>query len=97
MDFSAITGSILAALGGQATYAHSVLGATVALDAVIAESVDVVDESGQIVERVRVATVRKSVLAGVPVAGDTLTVDDRIWVVQRMLSDDGYALRLVIT
>ena len=55
MDWSGITASILGAHGDAATWTHHT-GGSASVRAVIADSVDVVDEDGQIIERVRAAT-----------------------------------------
>lgn len=96
MDWSGITASILGAHGDAATWAHHT-GGSASVRAVIADSVDVVDEDGQIIERVRAATVQKSLLLTSPSVGDTLTVGTKTWVVQRLLSDDGAAVQVALS
>jgi len=95
-DFATATADILAAIGDLATYVHTD-GRSVSLYCVVDDSVEVVDESGQIIERVRAATMDKADLSDTPKMGDTLTVGSRVYVVQRLLSDDGYAVQVSLS
>ncbi len=95
-DFSTATADMLAAIGDLSTYRY-VGGGYVSLYCLVDDSVEVVDESGQIIERVRAATIDKADLSDAPKMGDTLTVGARVYVVQRLLSDDGYAVQVSLS
>lgn len=96
MDWAGITGSIFGALGDACAY-RTLGGVASTVTAVVRDGVDVVDESGQIIERVRAATIDKADLSDTPKMGDTLTVGSRVYVVQRLLSDDGYAVQVSLS
>ena len=91
MDWAGITTNVMSALGDACAY-RTLGGVSSTVTAVVRDGVEVVDESGQIVERVRAATIDKADLSDTPKMGDTLTVGSRVYVVQRLLSDDGYAV-----
>lgn len=95
-DFSAATADVLAAIGDLSSYVHAD-GRSVWLYCLIDDSVEVVDESGQIIERVRAATLGKADMLDAPKMGDTITVGSRVYVVQRLLSDDGYAVQVSLS
>lgn len=95
MDWSGITASIIGAHGDACTYVP-LAGDPVGLTAVISYGVELADPSGQIVERVRTATIGKAALAQAPVVGDQIMVGAAEYYVQRVLADDGAAVRLVI-
>lgn len=97
MDWNGLTSSVLGALGDSATYGYGSGGSVTGLNIVIAEGVDVVDESGQIIDRVKTATLLKSALAYTPRQGDYITIGTTRYDVQRILSDDGYAVRVSVT
>lgn len=96
MDWDAMTSSVLGALGDSATYGYG-SGGSSTVTVVISESVDVIDESGQIIDRVKAATIQKSLLSYTPRQGDYITVGTTRYDVQRILSDDGYAVRVAVT
>lgn len=96
MDWAGITGGIFGALGDACAY-RTLGGIASTVTAVVRDGVDVVDESGQIIERVRAATIDKADLSDTPKMGDTLTVGSRVYVVQRLLSDDGYAVQVSLS
>ena len=96
MDWAGITGGIFGALGDACAY-RTLGGIASTVTAVGRDGVDVVDESGQIIERVRAATIDKADLSDTPKMGDTLTVGSRVYVVQRLLSDDGYAVQVSLS
>jgi hypothetical protein len=95
MDWTGITASIIGAHGEACTYTP-LGGAALALTAVISHGVELADPSGQLVERVRTATIDKADLAGAPVVGDQITAGGEDYYVQRVLADDDAAVRLVI-
>lgn len=95
-EFSQATSDILAAAGDSATYLHAD-GQSVALYGLFEDSVDVVDESGQLIERVRALTVDKSALLATVRQGDTVTIGARTYTVQRLLSDDGFAVQVALS
>lgn len=96
MDWSGITASILGAHGDAATYGYG-SGGSSAITVVISEGVDVIDESGQIIDRVKAATIQKSLLSYTPRQGDYITVGTARYDVQRILSDDGFAVQVSVT
>ena len=96
MDWAGLTGGIFGALGDACAY-RTIGGVASTVTAVVRDGVDVVDESGQIIERVRAATIDKADLSDTPKMGDTLTVGSRVYVVQRLLSDDGYAVQVSLS
>lgn len=96
MDWAGVTGSIFGALGDACAY-RTIGGVASTVQAVVRDGVEVVDESGQIIERIRAATMDKADLSDTPKMGDTLTVGSRVYVVQRLLSDDGYAVQVSLS
>ena len=65
----------------------------------IIKGVDVIDENGQIIDRVTSATILRSAIAHSPRQGDFMvaTIGTTRYDVQRILSDDGYAVRVSVT
>lgn len=95
MDWTGITDTILAVHGDACVYL-TIGGVSTTLTAVISDGVEVVDGTGQVVEQVRVVTIAKGDLASPAQVGDKLTIDGVAHYVQRLLGDDGVAVRLAV-
>lgn len=91
------TAATLSRLGGEAATYRAQDGSSYTVSVLVEDSVDVVDESGQLIERVRAGTLARAQLSAAPKMGDTLTVGARVYVVQRLLSDDGYAVQVSLS
>ena len=96
VDQSSIAASIPAMHGDAATYGYGSGGST-AVTVVISEGVEVIDESGQIIDRVKAARLQKSLLSYTPRQGDYITVGSTRYDVQRILSDDGFVVQVSVT
>lgn len=82
-------------LGDTATYTRSAGGAVI-VDLVFDEGVELVDANGQVVERTRTITVRKSDLLDTVKVGDSVTVLGTQYRVQRVLQDDGVMIQAAV-
>jgi len=92
----AAAAAIIARLGeGTATY-QPANGDAVDLEVVFDEGVEVPDAGGQYLERSRVVSMRKSLLATTVALGDQITVRGETYLVQRVLSDDGIVVRAAV-
>lgn len=99
MDWDGLTSSVLGALGDSFTYFYGSGGSVPDLKIPIIKGVDVIDENGQIIDRVTSATILRSAIAHSPRQGDFMvaTIGTTRYDVQRILSDDGYAVRVSVT
>jgi hypothetical protein len=97
-DLADSRGAVLAERLGEpgCTYAHAGGGTVSDLDVVYDEDAELVDSNGQLVERTRAASIRKSELLQAPVMGDALTVLGTTYRVQRVLGDDGVFVQVAL-